>query len=100
MKRKISILRKYCDSIGRDHNEIQYSGVLPCLIGESEDEVYQIPIKHKRKDKSLEEYIQYLAGGITTGIPERIIKGLNEYIDVGVSHFIIHFMQLNTQTSI
>ena len=98
MKRKISILREYCDSIGRDDNEIQYSIVLPCLIGESEDEVYQTLIKHKRKDKTLEQYLQYLAGGITTGIPERIIKGLNEYIDVGVSHFIIHFMQLNTQT--
>jgi F420-dependent oxidoreductase-like protein len=98
MKRKISILKEYCNSIGRDNNEIQYSVVLPCLIGESEDEVYQGLIKHKRKDKTLEQYLQYLAGGVATGIPERIIRGLNEYIDVGVTHFIMHFIVLNIQT--
>ena len=98
MKRKISILKDYCNSIGRDDNEIQYSVVLPCLIGESEDEVNQGLISHKRKDKTMEQYLQYLAGGITTGIPERIIRGLNEYIDVGVTHFIVHFIELNKQT--
>jgi F420-dependent oxidoreductase-like protein len=98
MKRKISILKEYCNSIGRDNNDIQYSVVLPCLIGESEDEVCQSLIKHKRKDKTLEQYIQYLAGGLATGIPERIIRGLNEYIDVGVTHFIMHFIVLNIQT--
>jgi alkanesulfonate monooxygenase SsuD/methylene tetrahydromethanopterin reductase-like flavin-dependent oxidoreductase (luciferase family) len=98
MKRKISVLKEYCNSIGRDDNEIQYSVVLPCLIGESEDEVYQGLIKHKRKDKTLEQYLQYLVGGITTGTPERIIKGLNQYIDVGVSHFIMHFIELKIQS--
>jgi F420-dependent oxidoreductase-like protein len=97
MKRKISILKEYCNSIGRDNNEIQYSVVLPCLIGESEDEVYQDLKKYKRKDKTLEQYLQYLAGGVTTGTPERIIRGLNEYIDVGVTHFIMHFIVLNEQ---
>jgi F420-dependent oxidoreductase-like protein len=98
MKRKISILKEYCNSIGRDNKEIQYSVVLPCLIGESEDEVYRSLTKHKRKDKTLEQYLQYLAGGVATGIPERIIRGLNEYIDVGVTHFIMHFIVLNIQT--
>jgi hypothetical protein len=68
------------------------------LIGESEDEVYQGLVRHKRKDKTLEQYFQYLVGGITIGIPEKFIKGLNEYIDVGVSNFIIHFIELNMQT--
>src|SRR5919108_446420 len=98
MNRKISILKEYCSSIGRDDNEIQYSVVVPCLIGESEDEVYQSLIKHKRKDKVLKQYLQYLVGGITIGTPERIIKGLNEYIGIGVSHFIIHFVELNIQS--
>jgi hypothetical protein len=34
-------------------------------------------------------------GGITIGTPEKIVQGLNEYIDVGVSHFIIYFKGLN-----
>ena len=98
MKRKISILSDYCNTIGRDANELQFSVVPPCIIGESEDEVYQSLVRHKRNDKTLEQYFQYLVGGITIGIPEKIIKGLNEYIDVGVSHFIIHFIELNMQT--
>jgi alkanesulfonate monooxygenase SsuD/methylene tetrahydromethanopterin reductase-like flavin-dependent oxidoreductase (luciferase family) len=98
MKRKISILRDYCNTIGRDANELQFSVVLPCIIGESENEVYQSLVRHKRNDKTLEQYLQYLVGGITIGIPEKIIKGLNEYIDVGISHFIMHFIELNMQT--
>ena len=79
MKRKISILRVYCNTIGRDTNELQFSVVLPCIIGESEDEVYQSLVRHKRNDKTLEEYLQYLVGGITIGIPEKIIKGWQKH---------------------
>ena len=57
MKRKISILRDYCNTIGRDANELQFSVVLPCIIGDSEDEVYQSLVRHKRNDKTLEQYL-------------------------------------------
>lgn len=98
MKRKISILKQYCNSIGRDHNEIQYSVVLPCIIEESEEEIDQILTKYKRNDQTKEQLIQYLVDGITIGTPEKIIKGLDEYIDIGVNHFIIHFKELNDIT--
>lgn len=98
MKRKISILKGYCKDIGRDPEEIEYSIVLPCLIRESEDEINSILIKHKRKDKSMKEYLEYLVDGVTIGTPEKIIKGLNEYVDEGVSHFIMHFLNLNVKS--
>jgi F420-dependent oxidoreductase-like protein len=98
MKRKISILKGYCKDIGRDPEEIEYSIVLPCLIRESEDEIDRMLIKHKRKDKSMKEYLQYLVDGITIGTPEKIIKGLNEYVNEGVSHFIMHFLNLNVKS--
>lgn len=95
MKRKISLLKEYCNSIGRNHNEIQYSVVLPCILIESEEKVNQTLIEYKRKDKTIQEYIQYLVGGITVGTPEKIVKGLNEYVNIGVSHFVIHFIKLD-----
>lgn len=98
MKRKISILKGYCKDIGRDPEEIEYSIVLPCLIRESEDEIDSILIKHKRKDKSMKEYLEYLVDGVTIGTPEKIIKGLNEYVNEGVSHFIMHFLNLNVKS--
>jgi F420-dependent oxidoreductase-like protein len=99
MKRKISILKEQCECLGsrrtKNHNEIQYSVVLPCIIRESDEEVNQILMQYKRKDKTLEQYLQYLVGGITIGTPEKILKGINDYLDYGVRHFIFHFMGLN-----
>ena len=96
MKRKISILKEYCDIIGRNYKkDIQYSVVLPCIIRESEDEVNKVLIQNKRKDKSVEQYIQYLVNGSTIGTPEKILQGISKYLDIGVRHFVLHFIGLN-----
>jgi alkanesulfonate monooxygenase SsuD/methylene tetrahydromethanopterin reductase-like flavin-dependent oxidoreductase (luciferase family) len=96
MKRKIFLLKEHCNSIGRDYKEdIQSSVVLPCMIGESQEEVNNALMQHKRKDKSVEQYIQYLVDGITIGTPEKILQGIRTYVDIGVRHFILHFIGLN-----
>ena len=96
MKRKISILKEYCNTIGRNYKkDIQYSVVLPCIIRESEDEVNKVLIQNKRKDKSVEQYIQYLVNGITIGTSEKILQGISKYLDIGVRHFVLHFIGLN-----
>ena len=52
IKRKISTLKEYCNSIGRDvKKDIQYSVVLPCIIRESEEEVSKSLHKIKEKIK-------------------------------------------------
>src|SRR5919197_392850 len=71
MKRKISLLKKYCNSIGRDYKkDIQYSVVLPCIIRESEDEVSKVLAQNKRNDKNIEQYTQYLVDSVMVGTPE------------------------------
>src|SRR5919197_276539 len=96
MKRKISILKEYCNSIGRDYQEdIQYSVILPCIIRESEDEVNKVLAQNKRKDKSMEEYSQYLVDSVMVGTPERVLQGIRKYLDIGVRHFLLHFIGLN-----
>jgi F420-dependent oxidoreductase-like protein len=103
MKRKISVLKEYCKSLesGRGighHKDIQYSVVLPCIIRHSEEEVYQIIEQYKRNDKTVDQYIKDLVSGIAIGVPERIVKGINEYLELGVTHFIFQFIGLDEQT--
>jgi F420-dependent oxidoreductase-like protein len=95
LKKKITILKEHCNTLGRDYKQIQHSVVLPCIITESQEGVNKILARYKRNDKTIKEYLDYLVGGITIGIPEKIIKGLNEYIEIGVTHFIIHSIGLN-----
>lgn len=101
MKRKISILKEYCKSLESSgerinhHKDIQYSVVLPCIVRNSEEEVNQIILKYKRKDKTIEQYLKDRVNGITIGVPEKILKGINEYLDLGVIHFIFQFIGLD-----
>ena len=95
MKTKISILKEHCNSIGREHKEIRFSIVLPCIIKDTVDQVNQVLVQYKRKDKTLEEYLRYLLGGHAVGTPEKILQGIKKYIDIGVTHFILHFIGLD-----
>jgi F420-dependent oxidoreductase-like protein len=99
MKRKISLLKEYCNSIGRDYKkDIQYSVVLPCIIRESEDEVSKVLAQNKRNDKTIEQYTQYLVNGITIGTPEKVMEGISKYVNIGVRHFVLHFIGLDDAT--
>src|SRR4030095_5834155 len=95
LKKKIAVLKEHCNSLGRDYKQIQHSVVLPCIIAKSEEDVNKIVAQYKRDDKTIKQYLDYLVGGITVGVPEKIIEGLNEYLELGVTHFIIHFIGLN-----
>jgi alkanesulfonate monooxygenase SsuD/methylene tetrahydromethanopterin reductase-like flavin-dependent oxidoreductase (luciferase family) len=81
----------------RNNNDIQYSVVLPCVIGYSEEKVNQILLQYKRKDKTMKQYLEYLVNGIAIGTPDIILKGINEYVKIGVTHFILHFIGLNKE---
>ena len=103
IKRKISILKEYCKSLDSNigtnhHKDIQYSVVLPCIIRDSEEEVNKIIEQYKREDKTAEQYLKGLVGGITIGVPESILKGIHEYLDLGVTHFIFQFIGLNEKS--
>ncbi|MGA9167174.1 MAG: hypothetical protein WB053_07310, partial [Nitrososphaeraceae archaeon] len=48
--------------------------------------------------KTTEQYLKDLVGGITIGVPEKVLKGINEYLHVGVTHFIFQFIGLNEKS--
>ena len=71
---------------------------MPCIIRESEDEVSKVLAQNKRNDKTIEQYTQYLVNGIAIGTSEKIIEGISRYVDIGVRHFVLHFVGLDDAT--
>ncbi|MDQ6862218.1 MAG: hypothetical protein M3044_00190 [Thermoproteota archaeon] len=53
--------------------------VLPCIIKDTGQEVNQVLVQYKRKAKTLEEYLQYLVGGVAVGTPEKVLQGIKKY---------------------
>jgi F420-dependent oxidoreductase-like protein len=98
LKRKISILKAHCDDVGRDHKEIELSVVIRCLIRETEEEIQKQINSWKGKDETIEQFKKRIDGQAAIGTPEQVISRLNEYIDLGLTHFIIHFIGLNERT--
>jgi F420-dependent oxidoreductase-like protein len=97
LKRKISILKEYCISIGRDHNDIEYSILATCLVRETEEELRDVM---KRRKKQLHGIQQVRAAEYTSliGTPERIRKVINRYIDIGLTHFVLDLVGLDKDT--
>jgi alkanesulfonate monooxygenase SsuD/methylene tetrahydromethanopterin reductase-like flavin-dependent oxidoreductase (luciferase family) len=98
MKRKISILKEHCSIIGRDAKQIQYSIVLPCLIKQTDKKIIEeVRETKKKKIKVLNNIFKaWLVGSRAVETPEKIIiEGMNKYVDIGVTHFILHFIGLD-----
>lgn len=97
LKRKISILKEYCISIGRDQNDIEYSILATCLVRETEEELRDVM---KRRKKQLHGIQQVRAAEYTSliGTPERIRTVIHKYIDIGLTHFVLDLVGLDKDT--
>jgi F420-dependent oxidoreductase-like protein len=95
VKRKIQVLKEHCRSIRRDHREIEKSILIRVIVRESEREVEQVIRKVKRNHETVEEYLNRTNGRVAVGTPEKVKSDLNEYINLGITHFILHFIGLD-----
>lgn len=97
LKRKISILKEYCISIGRDHNDIEYSILATCLVRETEEELKDVM---KQRGKQPYGIQQVRAAEYTSliGTPERIRRVINRYVDIGLTHFVLDLVGLDKNT--
>jgi F420-dependent oxidoreductase-like protein len=97
LKRKITILKEYCISSGRDHKDIEYSILATCLVRETEEELRDVI---SRRKKQLHGIQQVRAAEYTSliGTPERIRTVINRYIDIGLTHFVLDLVGLDKDT--
>ena len=91
MERKINILKDY----NTKNREIEYSIVLPCLIVDNDEEIEKIVKKMKKGNMTIDQFKKSAAGGLTVGTIDDIINGISQYVNIGVTHFIFHFLQLD-----
>lgn len=95
--RKFSVLRKHCEAVGRDYDEIIKGIGLPIAMGESKSEIYS---KWSRKMEELGwppgiiDYY-YEKRTPTYGAPESFVETINRYIENGVTFFTGSFLDIN-----
>jgi len=46
-------------------------------------------------DETVEQYLERTNGKTAIGTPEQVIADLNEYMNLGITHFILHFIGLD-----
>jgi F420-dependent oxidoreductase-like protein len=93
IKRRLSVLKEHCDSIGRRYLEIERSVLIRCLIRDNEEEINRIILWAKESNETVDKFRKRLSAIV--GTPDEVISKLREYIELGVTHFIIHFIGLN-----
>ena len=89
--RKINVLKDY----NTKHRKIEYSIVLPCMIVRENEDLIKIIKKLKKGKMTVEQYKKSIAGGLTVGTIDDIVDGISKYVNIGVSHFIFHFLILD-----
>jgi F420-dependent oxidoreductase-like protein len=92
LEHTLSVLKKHCEAVNRDFDEIKIGISVNPFLGSTEDEA-EVKIRKRAEQLgvALDEYRKRL--GPVKGTPERCIKAMKEYIDKGVSLFTISFPQ-------
>ena len=90
--RKLSVLRRYCEVIGRDFHQIEQScwpsGQI--LVASDQKDLEEKIAKYKPEGTSLEEFKQYTL----LGTVEDCIRGFQAYSDLGATYFMLYFADL------
>jgi F420-dependent oxidoreductase-like protein len=87
LKTKLEALKKQCNSVGRDYDEILKTSLTSLVIGETPQEVSALIAKRRRPgmtDEQLEDTILY-------GTPEQVVAKIQERIQVGLQYLIFNF---------
>jgi F420-dependent oxidoreductase-like protein len=97
LKRKISKLKEHCVTIGRNPKEIEYSILVSCVVG-NDDKIINDILNQRKKQVHGMQQVREAENASLVGLPENIISGLNKYVSIGITHFIMDFVGLNENT--
>lgn len=90
----LNALRKHCESVKRDYNEIRKGISVAPIIGSTEDEIEaKIKQRAQRAGMPLDEYRKRL--NPVTGTPEKCLEAMEKYVAKDVSLFTIGFLNLD-----
>jgi len=92
MKAILDAIRHRCEKVGRDYNNILISWEGSVLLGKDSD-TFESKLKMlaNQKKTDVEKLRQeLLSAGTLMGNPDEVIAGINDYVKLGVQHFILH----------
>lgn len=91
-KRKLKVLEKHCDAVGRSFHEIEKScwPAGQTFIGENKKELKNRVLQLMPKGVILEDFMRTSF----VGTPEDCIKQIRQYVNLGVTHFMLFFGDL------
>ncbi|TMC90227.1 MAG: LLM class F420-dependent oxidoreductase, partial [Chloroflexi bacterium] len=87
--RKFEIMRKHCEDVGRNYDDINRTIMLNCSIAESDEQAYQ-----RAQAANFARNVggpENLRTRSLVGTPEAIRKRLNEYEQIGAQEVILFF---------
>jgi alkanesulfonate monooxygenase SsuD/methylene tetrahydromethanopterin reductase-like flavin-dependent oxidoreductase (luciferase family) len=93
-RERADLLNHYCDAIGRDHDEIRHSLMIPFVVGRDSNELKSRAARMTQVDKRLaglnpDQAVEMVRRNWVAGTPEEIGKRLQQYVDAGVSRFML-----------
>lgn len=108
-RQKLQVLRSYCSEIGRDFDTIEKSHFSESVeIYNDEEELihnmekrYERELKRDIKDlyqkralpTNFDDWVKEIRARSFLGTPEQIVSKMHRYIDLGVSYFMLRFLQ-------
>jgi len=84
-KHKLGVLKEHCIAVNRDFDEIVKTLANIVAIAKSDREAFEMAYKSQFIRKGFEE--NYIIGD-----PEQVVKKIKEYVDLGVTYFILRFL--------
>ena len=87
--RKLNVLKNHCKSVGRNFDEIEKSCWISgqIFVGENKKELIEKALRCVPEGVSWEYFIQ----SSFVGNPKECVKLLRQYVDVGVTYFMLYF---------
>jgi len=88
---RLRVLERYCRKAGRDCDEIRKSAGLMITMAETDEELEgKLEDQRRRKNTPYMRYLSRQRPNLV-GTPEAVAEKINEYIPLGVDHFILRF---------
>ena len=94
IEHKLGVLKNHCDSVGRDYDSITKSAEIGVIIHPTYEEYVEEMKKrfdYNVGEGSFEEWMVDAERCFITGTPDMCLEQLEEYVDLGLSYFMIRF---------
>jgi len=90
-KRKMDVLKRHCRKVGRDFDEVEKSWFGEVMVSNERKDLRRDAEQMLASTHNLIKDIDDLKARWLVGTPEECIRRIKEYVDAGITHFILSF---------